>query len=294
MNICLLVINYNGLFFLNKYLEDISKVCSSSTIDLIVSDDKSGDKSIQYLISNNINYTINESNNHGFASNVNNGIKYARGIKEYDYFIIANNDIELREGLFEKVCELLFFLQSKDKFLGIVGFDEIGLDKKKYFEKFDFNQYSLESTISVKDIPGFFFILSKELIDSIGYFDEDYFMYGEDNDYFTRTLKANFTIYNSLLPVMHYSESSSTNYKTTSWYVYRNTFLYARKNLSFIQSIRLFLTFIYIIYNPFYENNSPSALRVKRCGFFTNNYFLVKSIVWNISFYFKTLFKIDK
>ncbi len=291
MKICFLVINYNGIYFLNKYLKNISVLCLRNEIELIVTDDQSSDNSINYLIDSQVNYTINNSLRHGFASNVNNGIKYAKDISDFDYFIIANNDIELREEFLEKVQELLNFLKLKDSFFGILGFDEIDLSRIDYFNEYNFANFSLDSIKQVKEIPGFFFILSNELINNIGLFDEDYFMYGEDNDYFTRTLKANYTIYNSFLPIMHYSESSSTNDKVTSWFAYRNAFLYASKNLSIIKTFKLLFTFIYIIYNPFYKNRSASSLRVKRSGFIQNNYMLIKSILWNIKFFIKTKLK---
>jgi hypothetical protein len=285
MRICFLVVNYNGIFFLNKYLDNISLHCVKNCIELIVTDDQSTDNSIDYLKSNRINFTINNSPKHGFASNVNNGIKYAKSISNFDYFIIANNDIELREEFIGKVCELLKYIKSKDNNFGILGFDEILLNRINYFYEFNFNNYSVYSTIRVKEIPGFIFILSDQLINHVGFFDEDYFMYGEDNDYFTRTLKANYTIYNSFLPVMHYSESSSTNNKFTSWLAYRNAFLYAQKNLTLFQTLKLLLAFINLIYNPFYHNNSVSGLRIKRSGFIQNNYMLIKSIIWNTKYF---------
>ena len=287
MKICFLIINYNGIYFLNKYLKNISALCLRNEIELIVTDDQSSDNSIKYLIDSNVNYTINNSSRHGFASNVNNGIKYARRYSDFDYFIIANNDIELKENFLDKVQELLNFLKSKDSFFGILGFDEIDLTRKDYFIEYKLENFSLDSVKPVKEIPGFLFLISNKLINTIGYFDEDYFMYGEDNDYFFRTLKAGFTIYNSFLPVMHYSEGSSTNQKKTSWYAYRNAFLFAQKRLSILGIVKMFLSFVNIIYNPFFSNTSPSTLRIRRNGFIYNNYLLIKSIIWNINFYFK-------
>jgi len=285
MTICLLIINYNGLRFLKEYLCEITELCKKNQITIIVSDDNSSDESIDYLSKNNINYTINISDKHGFAANVNNGIKYANTFSNFDYFIIANNDIAIRDGLFERMKDALQFLRCKDNKIGIVGFDEIEKNRYEYFESFDFNQYTNNRIAIKSEVPGFFFILSRELISTIGYMDEEYFMYGEDNDYFARTLKANYSIYNTFLPVMHYSESSSINDKITSWHVYRNTFLFAQKNLNLIKTCRLFFAFINIIYNPFYRNNSPSSLRIRRNGFISNNYMLIKSIIWNLNYF---------
>lgn len=289
MKICFLVINYNGIYFLNKYLKSIAAICLRNEIELIVTDDQSSDNSINYLIDNQVNYTINKSSSHGFASNVNNGIRYAKSLSDFEYFIIANNDIEIRDEFLNKVKDLLYFLNSKDRYFGILGFDEIDLNRIDYFNEYNFKNFLLDSVKSVKEIPGFLFLISNKLINSIGYFDEDYFMYGEDNDFFFRTLKARYSIYNSSLPVMHYSEGSSTNQKITSWYAYRNAFLFAQKRLSILGVFKMFFSFLYIIYNPFYFNTSPSALRIRRNGFIYNNYLLIKSTIWNINFFLKNI-----
>ena len=112
-------------------------------------------------------------------------------------------------------------------------------------------------------------------------------MYGEDNDYFFRAIKEKFIILNTNIPIMHYSEGSSSNQKMTSWFVYRNSFLFAQKNLNIIQIIKLFFIFIVIIYNPFYKTSSESAVRIKRNGFLYNNYLLLKSLHWNFNYYLK-------
>ena len=286
MKICLLIINYNGINYLPFYMENISKFCRQNDIKLIITDDSSKDGSIQFLQSSNYEYTINTGGKHGFAANINHGIRYALSSDKFDYFIISNNDIEISEHLFLPLKKTLLAASRKNKNLGLIGFDEINKDRYTYFKNFDFSKYDSATIKEVNHIPGFFFILSIELIKEIGYFNEEYFMYGEDNDYWTRTKKANFKIYNSFLPVMHYSEGSSTNNKLTSWYVYRNSFLFAQKNLDFIQTCRLILSFVNIIYNPFYQNSSPSSLRIKRNGFLYNNYLLIRSLIWNLKYFF--------
>lgn len=287
MEICLLIINYNGLRFLREYLNKIAEESRINQITLLVTDDNSSDESIEYLKNNNVMYTLNSSDKHGFAANVNNGIKYARNLNNFDYFIIANNDIAIRDGFFKSMKDSLQFLRSRDNRIGIVGFDEIEINRFEYFDAFDFNQYTNETTSIRSEVPGFFFIISIELLNTIGYMDEEYFMYGEDNDYFARTLKANYTIYNTFLPVMHYSEGSSIDDKVTSWYVYRNSFLHAQKNMNFTETFKLFASFINIIYNPFYSKNDPSIFRIRRNGFISNNLMLIKSIFWNVKYFFR-------
>lgn len=143
MKTCLLVINYNGIWFLRKYLFDICKLCNKNNITLIVTDDNSSDDSIKFLKENDYRYTVNQNKKHGFAANVNNGLKYALEIENFDYFIIANNDVVIRDGMFEQMNKTIYYLSNIDQMLGIVGFDEIDKNKKDYFETFDFNKYTI-------------------------------------------------------------------------------------------------------------------------------------------------------
>jgi len=284
MNICLIVINYNGLEFLKKYLLNLDKGCIDNGIDLYVTDDRSKDNSVNFLVENNIKYFISERGNKGFASNVNNGILCSKDIKPYDYFLIANNDIETDKFFFENLSNLVNRLVFEQN-IGIVGFKEVIVNSNNipvYSTKvIDLNFRDVTS------IPGFFFLISNTLIDKIGLFDEEYFMYGEDNDYFFRTIKSGFRIINTDIPVLHFSEGSSVNSKLTSWYIYRNFLLFTLKNKDFIEFIKAILKLVYYIFIPFTKNTSPSVLRIRRNGFLYNNYLLIKSILWNIKYFLK-------
>ncbi len=283
MKLCLIVINYNGMNFLPLYLPSLLVQCKQNDIDIFITDDQSTDESVAFLQQLFCRYTVNQTNNHGFAANVNTGIRYAMAQKKFDYLIIANNDIVIQNGLFEALKKGLDFLTATDSKFGLLGFNEIFSNQKQLAENFQYAQFSVDSIKQVNNIPGFFFVVTSELIDQIGYLDESYFMYGEDNDYFARTIKAGYNIYNSGLPVIHFSEGSSANPRKTSWYVYRNAFLYARKNLGLSGVARMFFSFIYQIYNPFYKPQNPGNSRVVRNGFFYNNYLLAKSILWNLT-----------
>jgi GT2 family glycosyltransferase len=290
LNISLIIVNYNGEKFLPVYLPDIAKYCNESGISLLVTDDQSTDGSIEFLKAAQIKFTINQSVHHGFASNVNNGIKFAKAQDKFDYFIIANNDVQISSYLLPELKKVINEISISDSKIGLIGFNEMFYNNQKDYLAFDYTTYSPKKFTKTYSLPGCFFIISKHLLEEIGYMDEEYFMYGEDNDYFVRTLKADFSIYNTNLPVMHYSEGSSTNNKLTSWYVYRNAFLFAQKNLGIVGFTKIFLSFFNQIYNPFYVSQNNSNLRVTRNGIFYNSYLLIKSMAWNFRYFLKKRF----
>ncbi len=288
----LVITNYNGLRYLSAYLPDMANACKEQGITLVVTDNGSTDGSVEYLKNGGYRYTVNPILGKGYASNLNNGIRYINSIGEFDYLVLSNNDISFNTALFHcfhRVCDLL---KKKYPRHGLIGFDEVLKDRIDHFKNFEFNKYDPELIAAATDMIGFFFFaIPVNVIKDVGYFDEEYFIYGEDNDYFTRVTRAGYTCVQTHLPVMHYAEGSSTNSKQTSWYVYRNAFLFAQKNLGFIQCLKMLASFINQIYNPFHKPVNPSQGRVKRNGFWYNNYLLLKSLAWNTRYFIKKKLK---
>lgn len=288
---CLIIINYNGMRYLPNYLADIISASFEESIDVIVTDDLSTDGSIAYLSGQECSYTVNNGQNHGFAANVNNGIRYACNKAEYDYFIIANNDIRFYSGFTKEMRETVEQLIASDNEIGLIGFKECIFNESNFEEVLLANNDASSALEEVNELPGFFFIIIRKALDKVGYLDEDYFMYGEDNDYFTRVRKAGLKLINTGLPVFHLSEGSSVNAKNTSWYVYRNILLFAQKNGGIRAMPIAVLRLLKHMWNPLNNNQHPSVQRIKRSGFLQNHYLLLKSIGWNIRYYIKRRFR---
>ena len=82
------------------------------------------------------------------------------------------------------------------------------------------------------------YMLRGELIRTVGLFDEDYYMYGEDNDYFFRCEKAGYHTVQTNIPVWHKGEGFSTSeeqQREVTKLVYRNWLRLALKNYGAIQ-----------------------------------------------------------
>lgn len=115
------------------------------------------------------------------------------------------------------------------------------------------------------------------------FFDEEYFMYGEEIDLFYRIKNKGFQILNCGLSLLHISEGSGEVKGNNSWLAYRNAILFAFKNLSCWGVIKTILSLLNQIYNPFLRRkHDPSYIRIVRSGFIRNNFLLLKSIYWNI------------
>ena len=102
MKIAIVIINWNGLELLKKYLKKI--VDNSPDQNIYVIDNNSKDESLKYIKENHNNIRIISLNkNYGFAEGYNIGIQE---VKE-DYLCIINNDVEVTKDWLEPIKERL-------------------------------------------------------------------------------------------------------------------------------------------------------------------------------------------
>jgi len=148
---------------------------------LIVIDNGSQRQTREYLeelTSNNeipVNLIRNETNL-GYVKAVNQGLRASCG----DYICLLNNDTKVQEGWLE---ELINVAQSNPK-IGIVNpVDSPPSYKKELREKW----------IEIGFATGFCMLIKREVIDKIGFFDEDYEVgFWEDTDYCQRAKRAGY------------------------------------------------------------------------------------------------------
>lgn len=103
MKTAVVILNYNGQKFLEKFLPSVIRF-SNSDAEVIVADNKSTDNSISFLKEKypGIRIIIN-SENGGFAKGYNDALKQI----DADYFVLLNSDIEVTENWIKPVVSLL-------------------------------------------------------------------------------------------------------------------------------------------------------------------------------------------
>ncbi len=165
---------------------------------------------------------IENKENSGFSKGNNIGVSKAKG----EYLCILNPDTVVAEDTFTK---LISFVDTKNN-LGIVGCQLIdgkgkflpeskrnipkpkvalkkllGSDKAYYA-----NQLAVDAVGEVEVLVGAFMFVKKEVYNTVGGFDEDYFMYGEDIDLSYKVLKAGYdNYYFGETTVIHYKGEST-------------------------------------------------------------------------------------
>jgi len=102
MKIAVVILNYNGRSFLEKFLPSV--VAHSIGSEVYVADNASTDDSVQFVQSNypQIKMVINKENG-GFAKGYNDALKLITA----DYYVLLNSDIEVTENWIKPCIDLL-------------------------------------------------------------------------------------------------------------------------------------------------------------------------------------------
>ena len=258
----ILIPNYNGADFIKDTVESFKK--SFPECEIVVVDDASTDESVDLLSLLDITLLIRETNG-GFAAGVNTGLRYmiSRGT---NFVIVSNSDINIDTLIAEKIKVFIGGLQSREH-RGVVGFIEA-------------NDPDSERRIGDK-VCGFFFGLDSCVIEKVGYLDEKFIMYGEEQDYFRRVLNAGFQIVQSNILIPHEGEKSGGGLKN-SWLAMRNALRLEIKFLS-IRKLIITLGSLFLMINRIHQpKQDGSVIRILRPGILMGNVMLLFAVIWNI------------
>lgn len=194
MKISVIVTNFNGLKLLKKNLIHVYNN-SPEANQIIVSDDASTDKSLNYLKSIQNKYSkleiISHKKNIGFAANSNSAVKASNA----DLVVLFNNDIKPIKGYVTNSLK-----HFKDPLVFGVGFAEIGHENwgKIYWSQ-GYIQYQPGLDIKTSHISGWLSggssMVRKSLFTKLGGFDKVYQpFYSEDLDLGFRAWKSGYKL----------------------------------------------------------------------------------------------------
>lgn len=267
MRVAIITVNYNGKNDTLELLKSLSKLPTTNpstslgtsyqlltiVVDNGSSDGSDGSVSTIHKAFPTVDI-LQTGENFGFAGGYNRGIDYTK-IWGADYFLLINNDCLVKDSdLISKLIKTLelnpkigmvspkiYFAKGfefhKDKYkkedLGRViwyaggkfDWDNIG-SVHRGIDEVDKGQYDdiEESEI----ISGACVLITKEVIEKIGLFDERYFLYFEDSDFVKRAKEAGFKIYyNGKVAIYHkVSQSTGIGSSVTDYYHTRNRLIF--------------------------------------------------------------------
>lgn len=122
-----IILNWNGLSLLKKFIPPAARFTISPEADLIVADNGSDDGSVEWLAENYPEVRVIElKKNFGFAEGYNRAIAKL----EYPFVTLLNSDVEVSEGWWQPILK---FLQSNPD-VGAVQPKILSFQDKKMFE----------------------------------------------------------------------------------------------------------------------------------------------------------------
>lgn len=200
-------VSYNSEEFIEKFVKSVLKFKPKSS-ELIILDNGSSDNTVDLLkkFGGQI-ILIESSENLGFSKGNNRAAKEATG----EYLFFLNPDTEVSSNIFDELLD--FYEESNDA--GIVAPKLVMADGKTQssvkkvptvwgaFEEFvlgvrnAYSQYTpkAEEAVEVDVVYGAAILISKEIFDSLGGFDEKYFLYYEDVDLCDRVRNSGKKVY---------------------------------------------------------------------------------------------------
>ena len=256
MELSIVIVNYNVKEFLTQCLDSIFKSQTQYNYEVIVVDNSSRDSGRDEICSTfeDISW-IDNSENVGFGRANNQGFSRAKGV----YTLILNPDTVLQEDTLEK-CISYLLAHPEVGGLGIKGLDGSGqflpeskralptplvalwkitglsaiFPKSSVFARYHLGHLSPEENHEVDILVGCFMMVPTQLLLSVGGFDPQYFMYGEDIDLSYELQKTGHkNIYFSDSQIIHYKGEStkrgSLNYVRM---FYKAMVLFAKKQFT--------------------------------------------------------------
>lgn len=182
--VVVIIVTYNGSKWLNKCLQSLQQ--SVLPVSVIAIDNASTDNSVAILKQFSFVAVIQSETNLGFGKANNIGI-YKALEQNFDYYFLLNQDTWIEPDTIQK---LVAVAQQNHKF-GIVSpmhfsADETSLDAN--FEMY-WKRKTNSITHQVDEVPfvnAAAWLLSKEIIKKVGYFEPMFNHYGEDRNYADR------------------------------------------------------------------------------------------------------------
>lgn len=270
MNLSIIVVNYNVYKHLVNCINSvISTVKNDLTYEIIVVDNNSTERLIDDLCNEFPSVKlIKMHHNIGFGGANNEALKVASG----DFFLIINPDIIVSENCIQSLYKFL----SSNKRVGVAApalylpdgkydyyysflpsvysiimqqfglYSSAGKMKNRMFSFFDKN-IPVGKPIKVEQVMGACFMTRKEIYNTLGGFDDIYFLYQEETDWEFRMTRAGWEI--MILPEAkavhdHHSSANKLGKIYVGYQGIRSIIIYYTKNFDFLKRNLLRLTMI--------------------------------------------------
>lgn len=209
MKTAVVILNWNGKKFLEKFLPGVI-LHSSGKADIIIADNASSDDSLDYMANNHPGIRIIRlDKNYGFASGYNLALRQI----EADFYILLNSDIEVSDNWIAPVIGLMeenpdvaacqpkirsFYDRDKFEYAGAAGgfIDKYGYPfcQGRLFQSLEKDEGQYEEARDVFWATGACMFVRADVFHKLGGFDDDFFAHMEEIDFCWRAKNQGYRI----------------------------------------------------------------------------------------------------
>lgn len=243
--VAIIILNWNNWQDTIDCLESVYQI-DYPNYQVIIVDNGSENESVKEIKrrSNGV-ILIEVEKNLGFSRGVNFGIKYAID-NHADFVLLLNNDTIVTTNVLTELVNRI----NRDERIGLIGGKILYLgNKNKIWSagggikcltkrtyqfgemKQDNGKYDVEREVDF--LSACCLLIRKQVIEKIGWFDPDYFMYYEDVDFCVRAKQQSYKIIYWPQAVIWHKVGSASNKSFMDYYRMRNYFLFLKKRFSY-------------------------------------------------------------
>lgn len=257
--VSIILVNYNGYIDTVECVKSLKDIAYDNYEIIIVDNGSAEDflKLKKTYIEDDV-IVINSGDNLGFSGGNNVGIKYAIENKT-DYILLLNNDTIVESDFLNYmvddclnnndnivVANKIMYLKEKSKiWYGGGSFSSITSRTIAYgINEEDIGKCNLKMKVSFAS--GCCMLIPVEVIQNIGFMNEEFFLYCEDTDYCQRIQNAGYMIIYEPKSKIYHKVSASTNKITgvQTYYLVRNKLYIVKK---YIKTRYKFIAYVYVM-----------------------------------------------
>ena len=238
--VAVVILNWNGKSFLEKFLPNVLKY--SDDAQIVVADNQSTDDSVEFLKNKypHVSIIINPSND-GFAQGYNLALKQV----DAEYYVLLNSDVEVTVNWLNPIIQLMdsnpkiaacqpkildYNHKTKFEYAGAAGgfMDKYGYPfcRGRIFNELEEDKGQYDDAVEVFWSTGACMFVRAEAFWKVGGFDGDYFAHMEEIDVCWRMKNIGYQIYVEPKSVIYHVGGGTLNKLSP-----KKTFLNFRNNL---------------------------------------------------------------
>ncbi len=257
MKVAVVILNWNGQKFLEKFLPSVIQY-SYSDAEIVVADNNSSDNSIEFLKQNYPTIRLIENaENGGFSKGYNDALKHI----DAQYYCLLNSDIEVSKNWIEPIIELMdsnqniavcqpkllsFYEKEKFEYAGAAGgfIDKFGYPfcRGRMFMNMEYDNGQYDDVAEIFWATGACLFVRAELYHKYGGLDEDFFAHMEEIDFCWRLKNEGYKIFYCPSSIVYHVGGGTLpkNSARKTYLNFRNNIFLLYKNLPKHKLIQVF------------------------------------------------------